>query len=369
MARKKKLGGKIYAISLAVYTLALIIVAIYGLSIVWDYAEEYEKSRPNNTMDEYVENLSKNLWDDSIADTIAAMPHEMQSDSECADIVKEMLSAGISYSRMPGGSDDAMSISYSLLCGDSVFGQVTLMEDESKKEEVKFDMLPWTVYKEEFDFTGLYSSVQVTVPATFSVELNGHELDEEYIVEEGIKYDVLDNYYDDYPNLPTKVTYKYDNVIGTLEPVIYDEDGNEFVIDPEKDDSQFISYCDETELSHFNEFAETFCDRYFNYISGIYDPSYGYQRLLPYMKLGSDLDERMKQAMDGLSWAHTSSVRIDYVTLNSAIDISDGFYILDVSAGTTTLHPGQGEVVATQNMRLIVTDSGNDIRAVMMELY
>jgi len=372
MAKKKKknLGRRIYFICLAIYTLLITGAAIFGLSIVWDYAEEYESSRPENIMDEYVAQLSENLWDESIEETISKMPHEMQSDAECADIVKDMLSSGVSYMRTAGSKDEDLSISYKLRCDGSDFGLVSLKQDESKAEESKFGMLPWVIYKEEFDFTGLYSSVQVTIPETFSVELNGHELGSEYIIEEGIRYDVLEDYYDIHPSLPTKVTYRFDNIIGTLIPVIYDEQGNEFEVDTNRDDSQFVKECtDEQQLARLKDFANGFCMRYYEYITGIYDPSYGYQRLQTYMKLGSDLDQRMLAAMDGLTWSHTSSLRIDYVTFNSAIDIGDGFYILDVSTQTTTLEPGRGEVVGTHNMKIIVSDTGNDIRAVMQELY
>ena len=230
-------------------------------------------------------------------------------------------------------------------------------------------MLPWKLYDEEFDFTGLYSSVEAVVPRTFSVWLNGVELGSEYIVEENIRYDVLKDYYDEFEGLPTKVRYRFDHCIGTLEPVIKDENGNDFVIDPNKDDSQFIKPCDESELARLSEFAAAFVDRYLTYTSGAVDPMYGYQRLMPYLKLGADLDTRMQEAMDGLSWAHTASVRVDSTVLNNATAIGDGFYICDISADATTFVPGKGEVVDTSNMRVIVVDTNDDIRAISLELY
>lgn len=370
MARRKKRGSKIYAICLSIYILILCGAAVFGLTKVWGYAEEYEASRPAKAMDEYVAALSENLWDESIANAISAMPHEMQTDEECAEIVKSMLKNEISYSRIAGTGGSDVTANYSLRCGDHVFGTVTLKEDESKAGEVKYGMLPWIVYKEEFDFTGLYSSVQVTVPASYSVELNGHELGEEYIIESGIQYDVLTEYYQDYPNLPTKVTYKFDNIIGNLEPVILDENGNETVIDESRDDSQFITPVDEATLSRLNEFAGKFVERYKEYIAGEFEPSYGYQRLLPYVKLDSDLDQRLKAAQDGIFWSHKhgASVVTNSVSLNSAIYVGDGVYIIDISSSSTaTTNNGTEEI--QDNMKIIVTDTGSDIRAVTLELY
>ncbi len=368
MEKKKKRGSRIYAICLSAYVLILACAIMFALTKIWAYAEEYENSRPAKTMDEYVASLSENLWNDDISATISSMPHEVQTDEECAEIIKSMLKDGINYVRQSGSSDDDMTISYNLRCGKSVFGKVTIMQDESKAGEVKYGLLPWVVYKEEFDFTGLYSSVKITVPATYTVKLNDVKLGSEYITEEGIHYDVLEDYYDDYPDLPTKVTYEFDNVIGELEPVVYDEDGNEVVIDETKDDSQYIKDVTDSQMVRLEDFANNFTERYKSYISGIYDPTYGYQRLLPYMKLGSDLDERMKQAQDGLFWAHTASLTVDSIVLNNAIDIGDGYYIIDITSETTTL-TAQGEVKNTDNMKVIVTDTGNDIRAVTLELY
>lgn len=368
MARKKKKNSHVYWICMGIYAVILIAAATFGLTKVWKYAEEYEAAQPSGTMDQYVAELNDKLWGAGIADTIAAMPHEVQSDDEVAEYVKDMLKNGVTYTRK-GSSDSGTVVTYTLKCNGSPFGTVSLIEDESYKDKVEFGMLPWKLYNEEFDFTGLYSSVEAVVPRTFSVWLNGVELGSEYIVEENIRYDVLKDYYDEFEGLPTKVRYRFDHCIGTLEPVIKDENGDDFVIDPDKDDSQFIKPCDESELARLSEFAAAFVDRYLTYTSGAVDPMYGYQRLMPYLKLGADLDTRMQEAMDGLSWAHTSSVRVDSTVLNNATAIGDGFYICDISADATTFVPGKGEVVDTSNMRVIVVDTNDDIRAISLELY
>ena len=93
--------------SCALWAALLCYGAYYGLDKVWEYAEAFEASRPNHTMDEYVARLSEELWDEEIAETIKAMPHEVQSDEEVAACVREMLSNGISYVRKGGGARTA----------------------------------------------------------------------------------------------------------------------------------------------------------------------------------------------------------------------------------------------------------------------
>jgi len=365
---KRKRSSKIYWACLIIYTVLLIAAAVYGLTTIWAYAEEYELSRPNNTMDEYVATLSENLWGEGIAETVSSMAHEVQSDEEVAEHVKELLKSGISYVRK-GNSDGTNAAVYSLRCNGNEFGTVRLVEDESYSSQARFGMLPWKVESEEFDFNGLYSSVEIVVPKTYEVYLNGTKLGAEYIVEEGIKYDVLEDYYDDFEGLPTKVRYKYDNAIGELEFSVKDEQGNDYVIDESRDDSQYIKPCTDAELERLSQFAAGFVVSYLKYTSGVIDPMYGYGILKDYLVEGADLDKRMLNAMDGLSWAHTVSIQVNSSTLNSALSLGDGFYMCDISSSATTFAYGHGEVESISNMRVIVTDDGNRVRAISLELY
>lgn len=370
MAKKKKTGSLIYGICLSVYILALAAAIIFGLSKVWAYAVEYENADPTRIIDGYLNELKENLWGDSIAETISNMPHEMQTNEECAVIVKEMLANELTYSRMPKENSTDPYIRYKLRCAGNDFGVVTLAEDQSKANEVQFGMLPWKVEKEEFDFTGLYSSVEVVVPSTYSVELNGNKLGEEYIVESGIEFDNLEGYYSRYPNLPTKVKYKFDNVIGHLDPVIFDENGEVTSIDPDKDDSQYMTPVADDEMDRLNQFVQEFITRYKKYISGQHGPDYGYQLLQPYMKKGSELDESMKGAKDGIGWVnqHPPLLEIHSITLNMATYIGDGIYFLDVTSDSTTTK-GNDPDHRTENMRIIVTETANEIRAVALDIY
>ena len=378
MAKQKRRRGRLlYGLALYIWGLLLIAGAVFGLMKVWEYAEEFERSRPAATMDGYVANLSQELWDEGIAQTVAAMPHEVQSDEEVAACVRDLLGSGnISYVRK-GGSQDR--INYSLRCKGSEFGTVTLVPDESAQVGVDtsafpwrllpWSLQPWKIESESFDFTGLYSSVEVEVPYDYSVWLNGVKLGPEYITEENIFYDVLEDYYGYYEEMPTKVRYRFDNVIGSVNPIIRDAEGEIFIIDPNLDDSQFIKPCTEEELSRLAEFSAGFSVNYLKYISGVIDPTYGYQKLSAYLMPGADLDNRMKDAMDGLSWAHTTSITVDSSRLNGALALGEGFYLCDITATATTFAMGHGEVETENNMRVIVLERNGDVRAIHLKLY
>lgn len=369
-ARRRKIGTRIYWAFIFIWMIALTCAAVFGLKLVWTYADEYENARPNHVIDAYVEKLNKNLWVDGISEAISAMPHEVQTDEECAECVKDLLKDGITYSRQ-GSEDGGNSINYSLRCANgNVFGKVTLAEDKSKEKDLQFkNLLPWKITGEQFDFNALYTSVEVVVPRMYSVWLNGHQLGPEYIVEENIPYDVLKPYYSVFGDLPTKVRYNFDNCIGVLEPVIKDENGNETVIDENQDDSQFINPCGDEVLGRLSDFAAGFADKYLRFVSGVNDPMTAYAALKNYIVEGTEFDAHLNEMMDGLSYGHTSSYRMDSAVLNGALDIGDGYYICDVTANYTTFYPGRGEETGTSNMRIICVDNGGDIRAISQELY
>ena len=371
MMEKKKKSGLFYFLFLLVYILIVLGVIAFFMTKVWGFAEEYEAARPAHTMDAYVEDLNQNLWNDQVAQPIADMPHEVQSDEDCAQVVKDMLSAGISYARTTGSGDN--SINYALRCGDKVIGKVTLIEDSSLANQVKYDMLPWIVSSEEFDFTGLYSSVEVTVPKSYTVMLNGTALGSEYIIEDDIQFDLLKDYYSSYPKLPVMVTYRFEHIIGELEPVILDDHGNEVLLDESRGQEQFLNNCSDAELAKLTDFTERFAERYQSYNAGIGDdPATVYvNRLAGYIMPGSDLEFRMKAAQDGLGWAHTNSINIEYTILNSAVSFGEGVYLCDYSSAFTTKGIN-GTQDFENNIKMIVIDKTgdmSDLRVAEMSMY
>lgn len=369
---KKKKSGLFYFRFLLVYVLIVLGVIAFLMTKVWGFAEEYEAARPAHTMDAYVEDLNNNLWNDQVAQAIADMPHEVQSDEDCAQVIKDMLSAGITYVRA-ASSGGANTINYALRCGDKVIGNVTLIEDSSLADQVKYGMLPWIVSSAEFDFSGLYSSVEVMVPKSYTVKLNGVALGSEYIIEDDIQFSLLKDYYSSYPKLPVMVTYRFEHIIGELEPEILDENGNVTQIDESQGEEQFLNNCSEEELAKLTDFTERFAERYQSYNAGIGgDPATVYaNRIAGYIMPGSDLEFRMKAVQDGLGWAHTNSIDIHYTTLNSAVSFGGGVYLCDFSSAFTT-NGINGTQDFENNIKMIVIDKTgdmSDLRVAEMSQY
>ena len=378
MAKKRKRGRAVYTFFLFLYMILIALAALYALKMVWDYAEEYEFSRSSHTLDAYLETLNRERWSDGIQEAVNAMPHETQSDEEIKSFVQDKLSAGVTAVRK-GGSNDGTSITYSLRCNGGEIGTVTLMEDETYRGKIDttqkpwsllpWRILPWKVSGESFNFDALYSAVEVVVPSEYSVWINGTRLGEDCITERGIHYDVYEDYYKYWDYLPTKVRYRFDHVIGEATPEIRDEKGNIVHIDENAGDSQFVPPVPEDFYERCVEFAIPFTRAYLTYISGVPDSGVHLAELRPYLMKGQDLEKRMEDALDGLGWAHTSSIHVDSVDVNSVLVLVDGYSVVDISSVAGTYYYGKGELSDTNNIKLMVYDDGEQLWAESLELY
>ncbi|MBR0160854.1 MAG: hypothetical protein IJQ02_06220 [Oscillospiraceae bacterium] len=390
MAKTRRSGASAAGTALYIVILVLLIVVmaaggLYILKQVWTYASVYDETQAEPVIEAYVSHLRETVWDDSIAETVKAMPHQMQTDEEVGTLVKEMLlNDELTYELKPGATRTD-SMTYNLLCGGNVFGEVTLVQDTSRNlvEDVNLpeqvvgvlakigvaiqpELYSWKVGEERFDFTGLYSSITVTVPESYRVTLNGVTLSDEYITERDIHYDVLDSYYYMYEDLPCKVTYQFDNIMGHLEPVIYDENDNVFVIDETKDDSQFLQPVDTPTLERIEAFIDVFSDKYLQMSANTLDPNMAFNELLPYLEQGSEFEKRMRQAATTDSWSHNSYYQYNGSEVLSAVKLGENFYVVEFNASGQANQPaGVNEI--TRNLRAIVDGSGEQMVAVTIE--
>lgn len=368
LKRKTVSGTVIYTVFMCAYLVLGAAALLFGLNKAWIFAREYENAIATNLMDEYIAALNENLWDESIASTIEHMPHEYQTDLEVAAVVQEMFSSELSYARTVGG-DGTNSLAYAILCDGRAFGRVELVRDESKADEVEFGNLPWKIESETFDFSGLYTSLKVTVPERYSVAVNGHVLGEDCIVERGIHYDVLEEYYASYPDLPTKVTYRAEHLLGHFEPVIFDENGNVTVPDRTRDDSQYIPPISDEVMARLAQYAVSFADPYLAYSSYVRDPHSGLAALEGYLYPNGELYERLKLTQDGYDYAHTTSYRFDGAQLVGAVSLGGGYYSIDIHAQTTIFYPGKGEVHDNNGLKVTVVEYNGGFRAIDLERY
>ena len=229
------------------------------------------------------------------------------------------------------------------------------------------ELYPWMVQSESFDFDelGLYSSVRITVPESYRVEVNGIQLGDEYIIERGIEYDVLHSLYYEYEDLPHKVTYKLDSNMGDAQVVVYDEYGNVFTIDENKNDSQFMPPVDDATRAALEEFIPHFAEMFLQMRSNTIEPMYAYQQLLPYIKTGTDFDNRLKQSMID-TWSHNSYFQFNGSQLLNVYGFRDQLVIAEFHAEASAQQPAGPNVISSDYRVLVDLSTGTPL-VVMVE--
>ena len=374
--RKKKrsrAGTVIYVVILILWIVFLAACGLYVLKQVWDYASVYDETQIDPVIEEYFAQLQQDKWSNGMDALVKTMPHPTKTDDEVKELIQQKLNENTLSYAVKAGFARSDSVTYNIYCGSDIIGEVVLVHDTSRNlvEDINLpsvvvgglakmgvaiqpELYSWKVAGESFDFAelGLYSSIRVTVPENYRVEVNGVTLGDQYIIE----YDNLHNFYYEFENLPHKVTYKLEESMGDAEVVVYDENGNVFNIDENKGDSQFMQKLDDATRDGLAGFINDFANNFLQMRSNTIEPMYAYSMLLPYIKQGSEFDNRLKQSMID-TWSHNSYYQFNGSEILDAYDFVDPYVIVEFHAEASAQQPA-GPNVISSDYRAMVDMSG-----------
>lgn len=345
---------------LIAYALVFLGATAVGMRYFWNYIDAYEKSRPHTALNGYMEKLDAAYVADRSAELIAAVDENLQTEQQCRQVLLDALTESFSYVKKVAESDEDRHV-YAIRCGDRVIGT---MEMERAGESM-MGFTCWQVTGDSFDLSYLLSQpMSITVPETFGVWALGKQLSSEYITQSNIPYSRLEELYDQY-GLPYLVTYTAGPFLGTAELTATDPAGNPVSVDENTDYHDHLSNCDQQETASLDTAIAGFMQCYVDYMSNTGSNTYGnYTRLLGHMVSGSDLAQRMKNAMDGLSWVTDRGAEMTSLTVHHYIRLTDGRYLCDVTYVVDTRdYSGSIETTAGATLILIQTDAGLRIEA------
>lgn len=365
--KKQKTGNLGFAIGLVVYAIVFIAAAAIFLNWFWGFIEGYELSRPKVTIQNYMDSLTDEHILSYADDLIAQIDHNIQSEEACKEVILDVLSDDITYARKSSECTDTKQL-FMLRCGTQVIGSFTIEAGEADE----YGFAPWNVTGEEFDFSFLLgTSVSVTAPENYPVYVNGVALDSSYItVEETVPYGVFEEFYDDF-DLPKfkKVTYEAGPFLGQFEMSVTDPDGLPYTLDENTDLDAFVDNCTEAEIKELREFTEEFIRRYVIFTGCANDARFdNYANLVKLIVVGSDLDDRLKNALDGLQFAQSRGDKIAAITIHHFVNIGNGKYLVDLNylVDTTGL---AGVVQTSNNLKLIITETENGLKTESLVSY
>ena len=345
-----------FAVFMILYALVVLGAAYWGLGKFWDYMDAYEDSRIQNTIDAYMEEVTPQYVCHRSGDLIDSIDHHLQSEEACEAVILDFLSGGITYARKSAECTDTRAV-YVLRSGGKVIGQVELIP----QGETRYGFTPWAVNEDSFDLSFLIGNTDsITVDHTMQVYAGEVLLDESFVTETGLQYEAVEEFYGEL-ELPYKVTYTAGPILGETVLRAVDAKGEPVEITGEADLDPWLNNCDEAVHQELDAFNRDFIDRYVRYLTSRRDNrQYNYERLLPLLVDGSNLEKRVSNAYEGLEFGQSQSDTIVRFCSNHIIDLGGDQYLCDVTYEVDSLGR-DGELHRSVNnawLFLVRTDGG-----------
>jgi len=361
--RIKIFSGK-FLLAMALYAVCFGILAWFGLRFFWQFIEAYEASRPKHAIEAYMEQLSPEHMCAASDDLYATVDPKLQTREQFDQVICDALEGSFSYAKKSSKSTEERQV-FAVRSGRVNVGEFAI----TAGEEDRFGFRCWDVESFTYDFAYLMGqSVGVTVPSEFQVSVNGHVLSKDYIVQEGIRYDALEGFYESYA-LPTMVTYHAEGFLGEGVLEVRDPQGDLITITPETDMDQFLPTCSEEENAEAEAFAREFIDLWVAFSSSTkYTSRANYHKIVKVLSTESELAALFYTALEGLSFGQSNATSVVDVQINRIMPLEDGRILCDVTYVASTVGR-QGPVEMTSFMKMMLVREDGVLKLEAMERY
>lgn len=356
---KPRRKRRIFPWFLLAYAVVILIGIGFGLDYLKNYLHGYELSLPYNATDAYMEALTTEHICRQASSILNEIDSSVQTDEEALAIMKAALNEPVTFYKRVKECTDTKLV-YMLRSGKQTIGAFEMEQTEADEQ----GFTHWVITKESFDLSFLLKDgFTLTVPHDAAVTVNGRTLSAENVVETGIRYASIEDFYDDY-TLPTMTTYQVGTHLGDLSVEVTDANGKP--IDPDADQSVFLDICTDTEKTSLNLITESFISRYIHFTSQTNNDVQGnLARLCEHVVPGGALEKRMRDAVRGLNWVTDRNVSIQSITVNQYVPAGDGRYICDITYVVDT-RDITGSIQSECSVFVVFTQTNNGLKAETM---
>lgn len=363
MKEKKKSKWLGFFLGMVIYALVVILAASVGIKLLWDFAAEYEKERPEYKMNDYVGSLNENHVKRIAVDFVASLDHNIQSDADAQAEIWRAFVGGVRF-RQIATDDGGQSVTYMIYNKDHELGRVTLVKNGEGLGEKT-----WSVQDESYDFSYLKRSERFVVPNHWVVHCGTRRLGVQYIVDPRVEYAFLHEFYDREFPMPYLAEYEISNYVGDPQIRFFDADGIEqarFTLTDGRDQLLRVSA---GARGNFITFAETFVPLYVNCLSNVTkNAGTNYQRIRPYLVPNGDLDQRLRAAFGGQAFTQSNGTELSDVRIHDIFNLGNEFYIVDLSY-TVDTYSAKGVSSSDTNMYLVIYRDEEVLQALTVSYY
>lgn len=352
-----------FIIGMIIYAIVVLLLASVGLKLLWDFADNYEKSLPAYKVAEYIAGLNENKVKKLSIPFVETLDHNIQTEDEAYAEIWKCFVGGVKYRLLSSNNEDK-TVSYLIMNKDNVLGEVTLRENEGQTGEKK-----WSVSEEAYDFSFLRREESFIVPEHWVVKCGSKRLGVQYIVDPMVEYSFLQDFYGKSFPMPHLARYEIENYIGDPDIHYFDADGEEqarFTFTDGKD--QMLRSSGKV-YQDIEAFTESFVPLYVNCLSNAnHVAGLNYQLIHPYIVPDSEIDQRLKAAIAGQAFAQSKGTDLSDIRIHEVFNLENEYYIADLSYSVDT-YSSHGVSTTETNMLLAVYRDEDVIRAQMVVLY
>jgi len=346
--RKKRVFSTDFTLALVVYIFCFIIAAALGLKYLYGLLYEYESSRPEKYVSQYMSSFDSAHISEVAGEFIARLDSNLVDEQEALEEIEKLFHPEPEYSIESRGTS-AMTIH--VISGGIELGSAEL----TAYNEEGHSFPEWRISSERFDFSFLLGSRVVTAPSDSGVRANGFLLTGDYIIP-GSEV-VFDTFKElaDIEEAPKKVSYRIENYIGELELELVDSDGSSRAYE-ELDENDYIDNCPELKRREIESFIEDFLKAYIRFAGNTAGNRSGnLSRLRNLVTSGSPLDELLVLSQQTLYWEQGKSNNLSGFTINHCMRLDNNKYCVDITYICDTLGT-KGCYSSTNCVKMIITD-------------
>lgn len=345
-----------FGLGLLIYALILMLLCAGALYEFHKYVDAREASRPELLINAYSESLKTQI-PAACRDTLSSMVTGEQSLEEILSWAEPAIHESRMVKDYPLSNNEQQV--YQIRAADGrKLGSVTF----SVTGTGEYGLPVWSVTDEQFDFSSYGGTTGVTVPSGYKVYLGDRLLDQDEIVERDLPYDVLEECYLHYENLPTMVRYESRPFLGVPVLRIFDEKGTELSQD-ELSQERFLDNCSQELQEKADAFIRELIPIYVRYSADINGSAMQYYNALASLAVpDSQLRTRMDQALSGFGWSQTKGLEIVSIHLNRLTDLGEGRYLADVTY-ETNITSRSGTTLVTDHARVVLFDLDGEFKA------
>lgn len=363
MGNKKRKSGS-FCRGILLYALVLLLLEGTCLLLFWGFLKAYEASRPETAVKEYISSLTNADICNRAAPTIQQVDHTIQSETECREIICDLLKSGIHYTKDAKKSAQGQLV-YELRTESAVIGNITL----EVQAPGSFGFSPWRIAGEQYDFSWLLETpVEKTVPSEYQVSINGHVLDETAIADGNVHYFELEEYYGDY-KLPHMVTYRAGPFLSSVETVVLNSQGKVVSFDENTDVTPFLDTCTADMCQKLDPFVKEFIERYIAYAgSNQSNRTQNFNKLAKYLQPASDLQSRLSHALAGLQYGQSYHDKVTEITTHYVTQLGADAFLCNVTWTVETIGK-KGPVQTETNAHLLIVQTSAGLKVQKISNY